>query len=461
MRKLDEILEGKNIDEFLLECYLRPKVFLEKCMGLEVKDFHLEWFDAFRKNKRNVVVSFRGSGKTEILAVGFFLWISMFEQNKTMIVVSKTLDMSKEIISRVRNYIEHNELLYTLKPDKSNVTWTKTEIRTSTGCRMICRPYGANIRTWHVNYLLMDEAAFYEDKAPFYFDILPIVNAHNGHLMVISTPRDATDLVHELMKKTMYWSKKYPALDEHGKPLWAERYSKKKLEEIKKEQGGIKFTREYLCKIVSDEMALFPVNMIMEACDDNLEMRLYGKQNESFYFGADFAISATGNYSVFTVVRKQDNMLVVDFMYRPDRGTAPKKQESIIKDIYTRYNIVNGYGDKGSFGALIIENLIADGINIKPFDFQAKKEELLLNLRKKFENKQIIIPTSPNDPYTKATSDILIKELSEMVITHTKLGKETYKGSGAHDDSVMALALAVWAADEIMDVDVMLETLDG
>jgi len=57
-------------------------------------------------------------------------------------------------------------------------------------------------------------------------------------------------------------------------------------------------------------------------------------------------------------------------------------------------------------------------------------------------------------------SDILVKELSEIVAMETKTGKETYRGVGAHDDSVMALALAAWAADEIKDADAMIEVLD-
>ncbi len=461
MRTIQDITQGEPLEEVLLKARVDPKFFMDNVLGFQypTKKFHIEWFNAFRNNKRTVIVAPRGFGKTEVTGVAFFLWIAMFEREKTMIIVSKTVDMGKEIIARIRRYIESNELLHSLKPEKAELTWTKTELHTTTGCRCIVRPYGANIRTWHVHYLLTDEAAYYEDKSSFYFDILPIINAHDGNLMVISTPQTMTDLVAELSKKPMYKVMKYQAIMS-GKAIWPERFPIRKLNEIKKEQGELKFTREYMCEVVSSDIAIFPPNLIMRACDDNDIMYMNGDKDEIYYFGADFAMAAHGNYSVFIVLKRVGNKLKVEYMQRPKRGTDPKIQEMMIKEIYKKFNIVNGYGDVGSFGAVIVNNLIADGINIQGFDFQKNKHELIMNLRRKFENDQIVIPTCFQEPYTKAMSDILIKELSEIVAVETKTGKETYRGVGAHDDSVMALALAAWAADEIKDADAMIEVLD-
>ena len=191
MRTIDDICKGESLDKVLLKAAVDPGYFMERVLGYEYKpkDFHIEWFNAFLNNKRSCIVAPRGHGKTEVLGVAFFCYIALFKQNKTMILISKTLDMSKEIMRRVKNTIDNNELLLSLKPDRYENIWTKTEIHTSTGCILICRPYGKNIRSWHVNYVLLDEAAFYEDKSSFYFDILPVVNTHDGNLMVISTPQ--------------------------------------------------------------------------------------------------------------------------------------------------------------------------------------------------------------------------------------------------------------------------------
>ena len=206
MRTIEEIAQGEPLDEVLRKAVADPGFFMERIMGYEhkPKDFHIDWFNAFLKKKRSVIIAPRGHGKTETLGVAFFCYLSLFHKDKTIILISKTLEMSREIMRRVKAAMDGNEVLKSLKPDRFEKIWTKTEIHTTTGCIMICRPYGKNIRTWHVNYLLCDEAAFYEDKNPFYFDILPVINTHDGNLMVISTPQTNVDLVTELSKKPMY-----------------------------------------------------------------------------------------------------------------------------------------------------------------------------------------------------------------------------------------------------------------
>lgn len=403
---------------------------------------------------------------SEVLAVIFFLYIAIFKRDKYMIVVSKTMDMSKNLISRVKKYIEGNELLKTLRPEKAKLTWSKTEIQTTTGCVLQCRPYGQNIRSWHVHYCLVDEAAFYEDKSSFYYDIVPIVNTHKGHLMVISTPQSKVDLVAELQKKTMYWSKTYPAIIENEdgtkKPLWKDRFTMEDMKRMKEEQGEIKFSREYLCKVVSEGVATFPTNMIEKSCNDDLSFSSMGTEEDGveYYFGADFAISAQGNYSVYSVIRKKDEKLRLVYMERPKRGTDPKDQVEMIKSIYNKFPIIDGYGDNGSFGSIIVNDAHDAGCNIRGFDFQSKKENLIINLRREFENGKLEIPTTLDDPYTKSMTDVLIKELSEIMPFKTKSGGETYKGVGAHDDTVMSLALAVAMAREFQNVDFMMEGID-
>tara|TARA_B100001939_G_scaffold340927_1_gene349802 strand:- start:1246 stop:1782 length:537 start_codon:yes stop_codon:yes gene_type:complete len=76
-------------------------------------------------------------------------------------------------------------------------------------------------------------------------------------------------------------------------------------------------------------------------------------------------------------------------------------------------------------------------MNIKDFNTtRRKKQEIILNLQMNFENKKIHLPYGDNN--SKRMSGMLIEELSMFSITDT--GK--FEGVGAHDDLVMALALA-------------------
>ena len=80
-----------------------------------------------------------------------------------------------------------------------------------------------------------------------------------------------------------------------------------------------------------------------------------------------------------------------------------------------------------------------------------KKEEIILNLQMNLENNKIILPYA--DEKAKAVSDAIIQELEAFGISST--GK--IEGLGAHDDIVIALALANHATksfnDAFIDID--------
>jgi len=469
IRKIDDMLEpGEDLQAFLTKCRFDPKVFMNRLVGLEhpVKDFHVEWFNKFLKNKRSVVSAFRGSGKTETLGVLFFLYIAMFMQKKQMLLISKTLPMAKEILQRVRNRIETNELLLNLKPKHHELTWTKTELTTSSGCVLLAKPYSSNIRTWHVDYCFMDEISYYEDKSVFYYTVIPTLQFKDANLMAASTPNSLTDLLAELQKNTDYWRAYYPVVNEKGEPSWPEKFPKGKIEQIKRDIGSsVRFAKEYMLKVVSEETAVIPFEYIEKSCDDNIFLMEAGEEGKRYYFGADFALSATGNYTVLIVLEKVGNKLVVRYMERPQRGTDYKVIEQRIKEIYKAFPFMAGMVDRGSFGRIIEEDLVSDGIPIQGFDFQSRKSgtdgktELFIRLRSKFvkQNPDIIIPTNIESPYTKKMTDILIKELSEVVPVITKTGFQTYGKAGAYNDAACALALAVWAAGQVTEVDACIE----
>jgi len=458
-RTIEDICKGEEIEDVLMKARIDIAYFFKRVLGFgeipntyEMKDFHIEWFNMFMRNKRSVVVAPRGFSKSEVLAVAFFIYIALFKRDKQMLIVSKTDPMAKELVSRVRNFINNNELLLMLKPERHELVWTKNRIRTTTNCMLFSKPYNENVRTWHVHYILCDEGAMYEDKSVFYSAILPMVNAFNGHLMVISTPRTLVDLVSELSKKPGYAHKHYSAYTDMKRKqvLWPERFSHKKLQQIKEEQGDMKFATEYLCKPMSSEISVIPPNLIESACDDNLKMTLNLDNLEKRFlvFAADFAIAAKGNYSVYIVGEIVEDKLIIRYMDRPARGTNKDLQVEMIKQIYNMLPFQYGLCDKGSFGIIITEELQQAGIPVDGIDFQGKKNDLIIELRKAFESRRIVIPTNTEDSYTKRMSDILIKELSELGQVLSKNSERiTFKGMGAHDDAAMALAMLVKASN--------------
>ena len=79
-----------------------------------------------------------------------------------------------------------------------------------------------------------------------------------GQIVVIGTPMHQDDLYGDLAKNPQYAFKRFPALDEQGRPLWPERYDRKRLAARKEEIGVIRFSREFGCDPIADDMSLFP-----------------------------------------------------------------------------------------------------------------------------------------------------------------------------------------------------------
>ncbi len=447
MRTKSDILQGENEFEFITRCNVDFRLWCERMLGLDVEDFHMEWYRTFRDNTHSVIEAPRGHGKTEILGVAFPLWVAFFNESKQFLVVSETQDQSKEILQRMKNYIHDNEILKSLIPEKKSWSWTKTEMNTSTRCKIYCKPYNDKIRGDHVNWVLCDEASKYKEKRIYREVITPTIENKNGHMMSIGTPEDRLDLLAELMKNPMYKGKIYRAITKEGKPLWPKKFPLSRLEDFKRREGIFVFNKEYMCNPISSETSLYPFEIISKGFDD--EGMLLGNVNPEtgeYYLGGDFALSAAyrGDYSVFIVVRKEGNKVRIVHMTRY-KGVNKEVQINDIKDLHEKFNNTKNLLDESTFGKTMVEDLRLLGVPVEGFKFQDKRVELLESLRAAFDQQRIIIPVNPNDP-NKSNIDVLLQELTEMTSVELPSGKTGYKPAGMHDDTVIALALAVKAA---------------
>ena len=94
-------------------------------------------------------------------------------------------------------------------------------------------------------------------------------------------------------------------------------------------------------------------------------------------------------------------------------------------------------------------------LNVRDFDTtRRKKQEIILNLQMNFENNKIHLPYGDNN--SRRTTSALIEELSMFSITES--GK--FEGVGAHDDLVMALALANAASQVASEAFILLDDME-
>jgi len=448
MRTLAQIFQNDDPEEFLTRCAVDFKLFctrviqdpIDHSKGLSIMPFHMEWFDAAHNKRRSCILAPRGHGKSEILAVAYPIWFVFFNQHKEVMIISNSLEQSTKLLERIKMCISDNELLAQLEPTNKKFSWSKTEINTSTSCKIYTKPYNPNVKGSHVDYVLCDESSEYVDKDIFFRVISPIVNVKKGRVVCIGTPVSGTDLLARLQKNDKYWSNVYRAIKEDGTPLWPEKFSLKELNRIKAEIGSLTFDREYQCLVVGRKSGFIPMDQLVECLDDKLGLsrRIEGIT----YIACDFAMSTESHadYSCFIVGDKVGDVTIIRYI---DwfKGLGQENQEDKIRELNQIYKPVAVLMDCSGFGKGFVNNL-KNEMPVKPMNFDPKnRKEYLYALYRMVEGKRLIIPRNPQDMECMRYTDELIAQVTGLVEDATPTGASSIHSTTTHDDFCAALAL--------------------
>lgn len=388
------------------------------------------------------------SGKTETAFVRYPIFKAFTKANWQGIVVSKSLPQSTEIIKRIKQRIIENDILRTSIPDTRSATWSRTELELKNGSRIMSKPANVNLAGYHVDWIGGDEIGYWEDMDVLTKTLPPIVRARNGQIVFSGTPTSETDPIHQLMKNPAYKVKVYPAnLKVDDKFLWDIRYPKIPIKQARKEYDSISWSREFLCRPLSAEDRIFPYDLIKDSFDFGSSFVLKRNNRYSYFMGLDFALSgeAGSDFSVFIVLEKCGDVCRIANIER-FKGLSYQSQKGRIRQLYNTYMPIKVVADEGSFGKSFLQDMRAEHVPVEGFRFtNESKQNLITNLRNFFEQKRIIMPNQSKDLKTTTNINLLLKELDKFGVVVEK-GTVKLKGVGEHDDMVMSLGLACWAA---------------
>jgi len=452
MRTLEDIFQGEDEQQFLLDCRFDFGKWVTRVLGYDYKWFHREWIEALLSKKRIAILAPTGFGKTTILGIAYPLWNLFYKKYWQGLIVSNSIPQATKIIDRLKMAMQENELLQRLVPEYSNLTWSKTEIATSTKGRIFCKPYGESAKGVHVNYVLGDEVSSYRDHSIWFRYIVTRATAKRGEVAAISTPVDENDLMmSKLMRSPYYWHKSYPAI-QNNKSIWPERFPLEWLKQEEAELGKSHFAQQYLCKIIPESEEIpFPTRLLVQA--HSLKYQFMDRRPEGdtdpYYVGCDFAMSLKGDWSAFVVGKKRDdNKIQVVKIFR-FRGMLPSAQTEVLKSINRDFQPNRMLLDKSTFGEFIVNDLISEGIPAVGFPFtQENRNSAFAKAITLLNEGNIILPYSKEPTYTSQMIDRLEHELTHFVVDKTPRGYATYKSLADHDDVAIAFILMLKAAAE-------------
>lgn len=441
------------------------KYFFEDICGFQLADFHKEWYDAAENNTKVCVIASRDHGKSVFFRC-YLLWKLAYNPGTEVLFFSHSQHQSIEHMGKMDELIMSIPALAHLKPKRG---WNKQKFKFTNKSSIHAMSVGKAVRGAHPDIVVLDDILSSEAATQlahiatwFYTALLPVLH-HTAQLCIVGTPFSYTDLYQELKSLKGYWVGEYPAIDEKsGNPLWPERWSLEALHTRRGEMTSIAFTREYLCKPIASESSLFPEDML-ESCKDTSRALEFDAQVDAdddeevnYYIGWDPAISPDrkADYTCMVVIAMNANRHKRVVWMHHEKGMDFSSQIDKVIELNARYNPVIVELETNNFAQAFHQVLkeISD-LPIKPFTMsRMRKEAIMHTLQLHFEQRHLALPYK-DEGATRRHMDNLLNELSMF----TMLPNGKMESLGKHDDTVIALALAVQATKEYRDNIVMLD----
>ena len=438
------------------------KFFFEDICKFQLAHFHQEWYDAAQNNTKVCVIASRDHGKSVFFRC-YLLWKMAYNDGLEVLFFSHSQHQSIEHMGKMNELIETTPALQHLKPKRG---WAKQKFKFTNKSSIAAMSVGKAVRGAHPDIVVLDDILSSEAESQmaaistwFYTALLPVLH-HTAQLCIVGTPFSYTDLYQELKGLNGYWVNEYPAIsDTTGEPLWPERWSLEALQTRRGEMTSIAFTREYLCKPIASDSSLFPPEMT-DPCKDTDYSLVFNPdfgEDLNYYIGWDPAISPDrkADYTCMVVIAMDENRHKRIVWMHHEKGMTFNAQIDKIVELNARYNPVIVELETNNFAQAFHKVLkeISD-LPIKPFTMsRMRKEAIIHTLQLHFEQQHLIIPYK-EEGATHRHMNTLLNELSMF----TMLPNGKMESLGRHDDTVIALALAVQATKEYKDNIVVLDS---
>ena len=449
---------------------------------------HLEWGDLVHRYNKLCINAARDHGESYYFSNAYCAWKlysyakpknSVFSARPTKsnsnrgYLFSFSLQQSVDLMEILKGTIESNDILKDrLFPDSRNSgAWASTNIVCKNGARLTCKGFGSSVRGAHPYWIVVDDglkdnviySALQRQKSIDYFhSVIMNMLVPGGQIIVVGTPFHASDLYGDLKSKSRFATNnkkgwfviEYPAIFPDGRILWPQRWSFFDLMDKRSTQGNIIFSRENLCRPITNEASIFPLK-VLERSLLRMENYTLVRNRDDFPIkfnkvvtGCDFAISANvgSDYTVFTTWGVDDETgerWLLNF-YR-DKGKTFHEQMQILKGINARFRPDSMVMEQNTFQQIFVQESDKQGLpvighttGIDKYDLKTGWPGLAID----FERGKIHIPIG--DTYSQNVKDLIFSDLGSVAFTDKGL-----ESVGEHDDISSSFWLAKLAANLI------------
>ena len=410
--------------------------------GIKLYDWQRKWIDD--ESRFRVMLKSRAVGGSFLIALESFLW-SLLKPNSTILLISYSMRQSLELFRKVKEHInkwkgiqiKYQGETYSFTATLSE---TKTQVEFQNNSRIVSLPNNPDaVRGYRADHVYVDEAAMFKNDFEIKSAIIPCIAGRNGRLSLISTPKGKRGWFYEA------WSS--PTFSKHKVHYsQAPHITKEDLEGMRASMTELEWAQEMEMEFLDELNALFPYEMIMSCTiqDKPYPYIVPGKSKieNPIYIGIDF-----GRYRDSTVIialeKLEDETMRVVFI-KEFLGESMVYQREYISKLIDALSPIQVLIDKTGLGIPMYDFLSQQYPNVEGVTFTAsRKEAMILNLYNYMKARRLIMP---------ADCEELIRQLRQFQRIQTPSGSVKYEAPpNAHDDYVIALALAVYAATQFQE----------
>ncbi len=376
-----------------------------------------------------IILKHRGAGATFTIAAEACAE-ALTHPASTILLISYSLRQSLEIFRHVRTIfsrlentrLKHGHSIYRLMAKIGART-----VELGNGSRIISLPNNPeSLRGYRADAVYVDEAAFFRDDTNLKTAIMFTTVARNGRVTLVSTPKGKRGWFHEAWITENTWSKHLVKLGD------SPHITMHDLEELRKTMSPLEWRQEMMCEFLDEVNAFISYEKILECVEDFVPARVVGGR---VYVGVDFG-------------RFRDSTVIIAVVEDGERLRVCYVEELRQKPFAAQLEAINRANmvlqpavvavDSTGMGAPLAETLAKTIPHLQPITITSSTKQILVNnLRNNILNKKLIIP---------ADEKTLINQLRLYQEINTGHSLKYEAPAGEHDDYVMALALACYAA---------------
>jgi len=307
---MEELLKCKKSIEYFFK-YVKVVDADGNVVEYDPYPFQKKLIKRIRKHRFNAILAARQSGKSLTIAI-YALWYAIFNDNKTIGIVSNKEKSAKGFLSKIKGIYER--LPVWMKPGV--LEYNKKDVEFDNGTKITVSATTADaFRSFTINFLICDELAFVpkNQAEDFWSANYPTISASKeSRVIVISTPNGLFNLFHNLYtggetEKNTFKTFKATWKDVPGRDeSWAS--------EQRKNLGVVKFNQEHECNFIGSSSTLIEASVLENLAMTYIEPLLL-ELNDSFklyerpqpgalyVLGVDVATGSGGDYSTIQVLK--------------------------------------------------------------------------------------------------------------------------------------------------------------